>query len=74
MIRKIANSQPDPDAEGSDEFDGEEVEVVHNSIGHPSSTSPSHPPAKRFQSHIIPRTPRIFQPTLSTIPTTLPPA
>ncbi|MBW0550838.1 hypothetical protein O181_090553 [Austropuccinia psidii MF-1] len=48
--------------------------VVHNSIGHQSSTSPSHPPAKRFQSHIIPRTPRTSQPTLATIPTSFPPA
>ncbi|MBW0545582.1 hypothetical protein O181_085297 [Austropuccinia psidii MF-1] len=74
MIRKISSSAADPDSEGSNELDGEEVEVVYNSIGHQSSTSPSHPPAKRFQSHIIPRTPRTFQPTPSTIPTTLPPA
>ncbi|MBW0592082.1 hypothetical protein O181_131797 [Austropuccinia psidii MF-1] len=57
-----------------DELDGEEVEVVCNSIGHQFSTSPSHPPVKRFQSHIIPSTPRTFQPALSPIPTTLPPA
>ncbi|MBW0494062.1 hypothetical protein O181_033777 [Austropuccinia psidii MF-1] len=31
------------------------------------------PPAKRFQSYIIPRTPRTFQPTLATIPNSLPP-
>ncbi|MBW0471580.1 hypothetical protein O181_011295 [Austropuccinia psidii MF-1] len=67
-IRQIANSQTDPDAEGSDELHGKEVEVVNNSIGHESSSSPSHPPAKRFQ------TPRIFQITLATIPTFLPPA
>ncbi|MBW0532421.1 hypothetical protein O181_072136 [Austropuccinia psidii MF-1] len=57
-----------------DELDGEEVEVVCNSIGHQFRTSPSHPPVKRFQSHIIPSTPRTFQPVLSPIPTTLPPA
>ncbi|MBW0562324.1 hypothetical protein O181_102039 [Austropuccinia psidii MF-1] len=73
-IRKIAYSPPDPDAQGSDELDGEEAEVVPNSIGHQSSTSPSHPPARRFQSHILPSTPRTFQPTLATIPTSLPPA
>ncbi|MBW0505912.1 hypothetical protein O181_045627 [Austropuccinia psidii MF-1] len=73
-IRQISNSPPDPDAEGSDELDGEEVEVVHNSAEQQSSTSPSHPPAKRFQSQIIPSTPRAFQPIISTIPTTLPPA
>ncbi|MBW0496722.1 hypothetical protein O181_036437 [Austropuccinia psidii MF-1] len=73
-IRLTANSPPDPDSEGSDELDGEEVEVVHHFIGHQSSTSPSHPPAKRFQIHIIPSTPRKFQPTLATLSTSLPPA
>ncbi|MBW0501059.1 hypothetical protein O181_040774 [Austropuccinia psidii MF-1] len=53
QIRQIADSPPDPDAEGSDELDGEEAEVVPNSAGHPSNTSPSHPPAKRLQSHIV---------------------
>ncbi|MBW0516705.1 hypothetical protein O181_056420 [Austropuccinia psidii MF-1] len=72
--QQISDSLPDPDAEDSDELDGEEVEVVPNSAGHPSNTSPSQPPAKRFQSHIIPSTPRTFQPTLSTIPTSIPPA
>ncbi|MBW0544377.1 hypothetical protein O181_084092 [Austropuccinia psidii MF-1] len=72
-IRKIAHSPPDPDAEGSDELDGEEVEVALNSSGNQYSTLPSHPPSKRFQIHIIPSTPRTFQPILSTIPTSLPP-
>ncbi|MBW0531991.1 hypothetical protein O181_071706 [Austropuccinia psidii MF-1] len=70
--RRISNSPPDPDAEGSDEFDGEEFEVAHNSTGHQSSNSPSHPPAKRFQSHIIPSTPRTFQQTLATLLNSLP--
>ncbi|MBW0491684.1 hypothetical protein O181_031399 [Austropuccinia psidii MF-1] len=65
---------PDPDAEGSDELDGEEAEVVPNSLGHPSNTSPSQPPSKRFQSQIIPSTPRDFRPTLATVPTSIPPA
>ncbi|MBW0475615.1 hypothetical protein O181_015330 [Austropuccinia psidii MF-1] len=56
------------------ELEGEEVEVVHNSAGHQSSTSPSHPPSKRFQSQIIPSTPRTSQPILLTIPISLPPA
>ncbi|MBW0517764.1 hypothetical protein O181_057479 [Austropuccinia psidii MF-1] len=73
QIRQIADSPPDPDAWDSEEFNGEKVEVVHNSVGHQSSTSPSHPPSKRFQSHIITSTPRNFQPTLATIPTSLPP-
>ncbi|MBW0549263.1 hypothetical protein O181_088978 [Austropuccinia psidii MF-1] len=42
-IRKISDSPPDLDAEGSDELDGEEVEVVPNSAGHPSNTSCSQP-------------------------------
>ncbi|MBW0463371.1 hypothetical protein O181_003086 [Austropuccinia psidii MF-1] len=68
---KILTSQ---NAEGSDELDGEEAEVVPNSAAHPSNTSSSQPPAKRFQSHIIPSTPRTFQPTLATIPTPILPA
>ncbi|MBW0487481.1 hypothetical protein O181_027196 [Austropuccinia psidii MF-1] len=73
-IRQIANSPPDPDAEGSDELDGGEVEVIPHSADHPSNSSPSQPPAKRFQSQVIPSTPRNYQPTLATIPTSLPPA
>ncbi|MBW0540384.1 hypothetical protein O181_080099 [Austropuccinia psidii MF-1] len=73
-IRKISNSPPDPDAEGSDELDGEEVEVIPHSAGHPSDSSSSQPPAKRFQSQFIPSTPTNFQPTLATIPTSIPPA
>ncbi|MBW0576810.1 hypothetical protein O181_116525 [Austropuccinia psidii MF-1] len=56
------------DAEGSDELDGEEAEVVPNSAGHSVDSSPSQTPAKGFQSHILHNTPRNFQPTLSTIP------
>ncbi|MBW0496127.1 hypothetical protein O181_035842 [Austropuccinia psidii MF-1] len=74
QIRQIADSPPDLDVEGSDELDGEEVEVVPNSAGHPSNTSPSQSPANRFQSQIIPSTPRNFQPTLATTPTSIPPA
>ncbi|MBW0557493.1 hypothetical protein O181_097208 [Austropuccinia psidii MF-1] len=74
QIRQTSDSAPDPDAEGSDELDGEEVEVVDNPVGHQSSASPSQPPSKRFQRHLIPNTPRNSQPTLATIPTSLPPA
>ncbi|MBW0584923.1 hypothetical protein O181_124638 [Austropuccinia psidii MF-1] len=72
-IRRIADFPTDPDAEGSDELDGEEVLVVPHSVGHPSSTSSSQPLANRFQSQVIPSTPRTFQPVLAYIPTTLPP-
>ncbi|MBW0493047.1 hypothetical protein O181_032762 [Austropuccinia psidii MF-1] len=65
---------PDPDAEGSDDLDGEEVEVIPNSAGHPSNSSPSQPPVKRFQSQVIPSTSRNFQPTLATISASIPPA
>ncbi|MBW0557480.1 hypothetical protein O181_097195 [Austropuccinia psidii MF-1] len=61
-------------AEGSDDLDGEEVEVVPNSGGHPSNNSASQPPSKRFQSQIIPSTPRNSKPTLAFIPTSIPPA
>ncbi|MBW0529963.1 hypothetical protein O181_069678 [Austropuccinia psidii MF-1] len=54
------------------EGDGEEVEVVNNPVVQQSSTSASQPPAKRFQSFLIPSTPRNFQPTLSAITTSLP--
>ncbi|MBW0527642.1 hypothetical protein O181_067357 [Austropuccinia psidii MF-1] len=73
-IRQISGSPPDPDAEGSDELDGEEVEVIPHSAGHPSNSSPSQPPAKRFQSQVIPSIPRNFQPTLAKIPNFIPPA
>ncbi|MBW0523497.1 hypothetical protein O181_063212 [Austropuccinia psidii MF-1] len=73
-IRQIADSPPAPDAQGSDELDGEEVEVLPHSAGHPSNSSPSQPPSKRFQIQVIPSTPINFQPTLATIPTSIPPA
>ncbi|MBW0509961.1 hypothetical protein O181_049676 [Austropuccinia psidii MF-1] len=57
-----------------DELVGEEAEVVNNPVGHQSRTSPSQPPSKIFQSLLIPSTPRNFQPTLVTIPTSLPPS
>ncbi|MBW0593542.1 hypothetical protein O181_133257 [Austropuccinia psidii MF-1] len=72
-IRRIADSPSDPDSEGSDELDGEEVEVVPHSVGHPSSNSSAQPLANRFQSQVIPSTPRTFQPMLASIPSTIPP-
>ncbi|MBW0491846.1 hypothetical protein O181_031561 [Austropuccinia psidii MF-1] len=71
-IRQISDSPPDPDAQGSDELDGEEVEMIPHSAGHPPNSSPSQPPPKRFQSQVIPSTPRIFQPTLAKIPDSIP--
>ncbi|MBW0536341.1 hypothetical protein O181_076056 [Austropuccinia psidii MF-1] len=73
-IRRISDSTTSPDAEGSDELDGEEVVVVPHSVDHQSSTSPSQPLANRFQSQAIPITTRTFQPVLASIPTSLPPA
>ncbi|MBW0486929.1 hypothetical protein O181_026644 [Austropuccinia psidii MF-1] len=72
QIRQIFDSPPDPDSEGSDELYSKEAEVVSNPVGHPSSASPSQPPSKRFQSRLIPNNPRNFQPTLATIPISLP--
>ncbi|MBW0580362.1 hypothetical protein O181_120077, partial [Austropuccinia psidii MF-1] len=73
-IRRISDSPADPDAEGSDELDGEEVVVVPHSVGHSSNNSSAQPLANRFQSQVIPSTPRTFQPVLSSIPTTIPPS
>ncbi|MBW0553288.1 hypothetical protein O181_093003 [Austropuccinia psidii MF-1] len=73
-IRRISDSPTDPDAEGSDEFDGEVVVVVPHSVGHPSSNSSAQPLANRFQSQMIPSNPRTFQPVLASIPTTIPPS
>ncbi|MBW0582755.1 hypothetical protein O181_122470 [Austropuccinia psidii MF-1] len=75
------SEEPTPDAtsifsqyaEGSDELDGEEVEVVPHSVGHPLRNSSAQPLVNRFQSQVIPSTPRTFQPILSSIPTTIPP-
>ncbi|MBW0517817.1 hypothetical protein O181_057532 [Austropuccinia psidii MF-1] len=72
-LRRIADSPTDPNAEGSDELDGEEAEVVHNSIGHKSSISPSQSSSRRFQIKLIPSTLRNFQPVPSTIPFSIPP-
>ncbi|MBW0567669.1 hypothetical protein O181_107384 [Austropuccinia psidii MF-1] len=74
QIRRIADSPADPDSEGSDELDGEEVEVVPHLVGHPSRNSSSHPLANRFQSQVIPSTPRTLQPVLASILTTIPPS
>ncbi|MBW0546252.1 hypothetical protein O181_085967 [Austropuccinia psidii MF-1] len=73
-IRRISYSPRDPDSEGSDELDVEEVEVVSHLVGHQSSSSSSQPLANRFQIHVIPITPRTFRPTLATVPTSLPPS
>ncbi|MBW0585838.1 hypothetical protein O181_125553, partial [Austropuccinia psidii MF-1] len=67
-IRRIADSPTDPDAEGSDELDGEGVEVVPHLVGHPSSNSSAQPLANRFQSQVIPSTPRTFQQVLASVP------
>ncbi|MBW0484661.1 hypothetical protein O181_024376 [Austropuccinia psidii MF-1] len=70
-LRRISDSPTDPNAKGSDELDGEEVEVVPHSIGHQSRNSPSNPAFRIFKSQIIPSNPRNFQPSLSTIPSSI---
>ncbi|MBW0496089.1 hypothetical protein O181_035804 [Austropuccinia psidii MF-1] len=62
------------DAEGSDQLDGEEVVVVPHSVGHSSRNSSAPPLANRFQSQVIPSTPRTFQPVIASIPTPIPPS
>ncbi|MBW0462472.1 hypothetical protein O181_002187 [Austropuccinia psidii MF-1] len=72
-IRKIADSPTNPDAEGSEKFDGEEVEVINPLVGHSSSTSPIKPPSKKLHSHLIPNNQRNVLPFLSLVPTSIPP-
>ncbi|MBW0461531.1 hypothetical protein O181_001246 [Austropuccinia psidii MF-1] len=60
-LRIIEDLPTDPNFEGSYEVDGEEAEVVPNSIDHQSSASPSQPASRRFQSQVIPSTPRKLQ-------------
>ncbi|MBW0570468.1 hypothetical protein O181_110183 [Austropuccinia psidii MF-1] len=67
-LRRIEDSPTNPNSEGSDKLNGEEVEVLPHFIGHQSSNSPSQPPSRGFRSQIIPSTPRDFQPVLSKIP------
>ncbi|MBW0467438.1 hypothetical protein O181_007153 [Austropuccinia psidii MF-1] len=67
-IRRISDSPTDPDAEGSDELDGEEVVVVPHSVGHQSRTYSSQPLSNQFQGQVTPSTPRTFQPFLASIP------
>ncbi|MBW0574546.1 hypothetical protein O181_114261 [Austropuccinia psidii MF-1] len=74
IIRRIADSPTDPDAEGSDELNGEEVEVVPHLVGNPSINFSPQPLANKFQSQVIPSTLRTFQPVLASIPTTIPPS
>ncbi|MBW0578481.1 hypothetical protein O181_118196 [Austropuccinia psidii MF-1] len=73
-IGRIHDFPTDPDAEGSNELDGEEVQVVPHLVGHPSSNSSTQPLSNRFQSQVIPSTPRTFQPILASILTTIPPS
>ncbi|MBW0568100.1 hypothetical protein O181_107815 [Austropuccinia psidii MF-1] len=70
-VRRINDFPTDPDAEGSDELDGE-VQVVPHSVGHPSGNFSTQPLVNRFQSQVIPSTPRTFRPILSSNPTSIP--
>ncbi|MBW0571354.1 hypothetical protein O181_111069 [Austropuccinia psidii MF-1] len=72
MMRQIADSPTNPEAEESDKLDGEEVEVMNLLVGHSSSYSPIQPHEKKFHRDLIPGTPRNFQPFLSSVPPPLP--
>ncbi|MBW0517686.1 hypothetical protein O181_057401 [Austropuccinia psidii MF-1] len=73
-IRRISNYPPDLDTEGSDESDGEEVKVVNNLVGHQSMYFSFRAPCQKIPKPPHSGTPRNFQPTLATIPISLPPA
>ncbi|MBW0581671.1 hypothetical protein O181_121386 [Austropuccinia psidii MF-1] len=49
------------------------IKVVNKVAGHPSGTSATQLPAKKFHSQVAPSTPRNFQPILSTVPYSIPP-
>ncbi|MBW0507082.1 hypothetical protein O181_046797 [Austropuccinia psidii MF-1] len=72
-IKKISYSPNYPDAEGIDELDGEEAELINPLASHSSRSSSTNPPAKKFHSHIIPSNPKKFQPVLSSLPSSIPP-
>ncbi|MBW0539354.1 hypothetical protein O181_079069 [Austropuccinia psidii MF-1] len=65
IIRQIADSPTNLDSEGSEKLNGEEVKVINPLVCHSSSTSPTKTPFNKFHSHLIPSTPRNFQPVLS---------
>ncbi|MBW0541174.1 hypothetical protein O181_080889 [Austropuccinia psidii MF-1] len=72
-IRQTAYSPTNPYAEGSDQLDGEEAGVINPLVWNSSRSSPIEPPAKKFHTHLIPSTPRNFQPVLSSVPYSVPP-
>ncbi|MBW0472802.1 hypothetical protein O181_012517 [Austropuccinia psidii MF-1] len=65
--------QLNPASEGSEKLYCKEVEVLNSFICHSSSTSPTQIPAKKFQSQVIPSTPRSFQSILFILPYLVPP-
>ncbi|MBW0510153.1 hypothetical protein O181_049868 [Austropuccinia psidii MF-1] len=71
-IRRISDSPTNTDAEGSYELDGQEFEVLNESIFHLSSTALTQPPSNKFHSKVISSTPRDFKPVLSTLPSSIP--
>ncbi|MBW0470365.1 hypothetical protein O181_010080 [Austropuccinia psidii MF-1] len=73
IISKISYSPTNPDSEGSDKLDCGEVEMINPMVGHPSSSSPTQPLSKKFHNHLIPSTPRSFQPVLYPLPSSVPP-
>ncbi|MBW0590823.1 hypothetical protein O181_130538 [Austropuccinia psidii MF-1] len=63
-IRQISDSPPDPDSEGSDESNGEEVEVIPHSAGQPSNSSPSSLLPGDFKVKSYPVPPELSNPPL----------
>ncbi|MBW0501072.1 hypothetical protein O181_040787 [Austropuccinia psidii MF-1] len=70
-IRKISDFPTNPDGEGSDELNGEEVEVFDQKFGQFPHYSPYNPPSQTFHTQVIPSIPRNCQPRLATFPSSV---
>ncbi|MBW0556131.1 hypothetical protein O181_095846 [Austropuccinia psidii MF-1] len=72
-MKRIFDSPTNPDAEGSDYLDGEEVELMNKFIFQLSRSSPTQPPAKMYHIQVVTRAARNFKPVFSTLPSSIPP-
>ncbi|MBW0547397.1 hypothetical protein O181_087112 [Austropuccinia psidii MF-1] len=72
IIQNVSYLTTNPDAEGSDELDGEGVELLNEYTGKFTKSSPTQLPVKNLKRKIIPSTPRKIQPFIPSIPSSIP--